>query len=95
MTGFDFTAHLPEETDDVLYVQLSPASAAPALHFRFLLRDEFFPLPDTVEVLLNSPYDLHGLWGAVERHPSLLDDACFNRVLVLNDFFQKPGGRGF
>ena len=63
--GIDLRTYPLTAADDVLCIEGRPGLAAPAHCLRSLLCDHLSPLPDTEEVLLDLPDDLHRLWGTV------------------------------
>ena len=84
----DVAAHLAA-ADDVLRIQRKPCFAAPTHRLRSPFREQFIPLSNTEEVLLDFTNYSHRLRGAVQSPPCLLEEVHVNRALVRDDLFRN------
>ena len=82
VTGVDLSTYFSAVAYDMLRVERKSSLAAPTFRLRSLLGDEIFSPPDTEEVLLDLPDNLHDLRSAVQGPPRSLVEDCVNHTLV-------------
>ena len=89
MAGVDLTTHLPTAASNMLGVEMKSCVSAPTPGLSLLFGDELSPLPDTQEVLLYLPDELHRLCGAVQGIPRFPEQPRVDQTSTGDDLFRN------